>query len=260
MMHTVLDYEAIAVRYRRMRAISFGLNKILCDYVSKEGMESTSKKLGIWRKGILVFDDEDQAAVLFDQAIHGYFANGRNAVDDYLADHPPQPDSDQQAMLAAIQQSFYSLFRVEKIVPQVGVHVEDILRECRHFMADVGFSQSAVKGLVLATRVLPFENFIMTGGAALPVDAGTLVNIVRLPALNRLWQDIEAMPKQKLADVTAEIIRLCLKGNSSQAISYGRGAEAAQEDGIPEAGQPRVGRNDPCPCGSGRKYKKCCGR
>jgi preprotein translocase subunit SecA len=21
---------------------------------------------------------------------------------------------------------------------------------------------------------------------------------------------------------------------------------------------PKVGRNDPCPCGSGRKYKKCC--
>jgi hypothetical protein len=28
------------------------------------------------------------------------------------------------------------------------------------------------------------------------------------------------------------------------------------------AGSPtgKVGRNDPCPCGSGRKYKKCCGR
>lgn len=23
--------------------------------------------------------------------------------------------------------------------------------------------------------------------------------------------------------------------------------------------QPKVGRNDPCPCGSGRKFKKCCG-
>lgn len=22
----------------------------------------------------------------------------------------------------------------------------------------------------------------------------------------------------------------------------------------------RIGRNDPCPCGSGKKYKKCCGR
>ncbi len=23
---------------------------------------------------------------------------------------------------------------------------------------------------------------------------------------------------------------------------------------------PKVGRNDPCPCGSGKKYKKCCAR
>jgi hypothetical protein len=22
--------------------------------------------------------------------------------------------------------------------------------------------------------------------------------------------------------------------------------------------QPKIGRNDPCPCGSGKKYKKCC--
>jgi uncharacterized protein YecA (UPF0149 family) len=21
----------------------------------------------------------------------------------------------------------------------------------------------------------------------------------------------------------------------------------------------KIGRNDPCPCGSGKKYKKCCG-
>jgi preprotein translocase subunit SecA len=24
--------------------------------------------------------------------------------------------------------------------------------------------------------------------------------------------------------------------------------------------QPKVGRNEPCPCGSGRKYKQCCGK
>lgn len=27
----------------------------------------------------------------------------------------------------------------------------------------------------------------------------------------------------------------------------------------PQRGTPKVGRNDPCPCGSGKKYKKCCG-
>ena len=30
--------------------------------------------------------------------------------------------------------------------------------------------------------------------------------------------------------------------------------------GRPAPGAPAVGRNDPCPCGSGKKYKKCCGK
>lgn len=28
---------------------------------------------------------------------------------------------------------------------------------------------------------------------------------------------------------------------------------------VPRRSEKRVGRNDPCPCGSGKKYKKCCG-
>ena len=51
----------------------------------------------------------------------------------------------------------------------------------------------------------------------------------------------------------------------------GPGAGLGREDGAPigstpqEAPQPitrdepKVGRNDPCPCGSGKKYKKCHG-
>lgn len=27
----------------------------------------------------------------------------------------------------------------------------------------------------------------------------------------------------------------------------------------PYLAPPKVGRNDPCPCGSGKKFKKCCG-
>jgi uncharacterized protein YecA (UPF0149 family) len=29
---------------------------------------------------------------------------------------------------------------------------------------------------------------------------------------------------------------------------------------IPVVNENKVGRNDPCPCGSGKKYKKCCGK
>ena len=42
------------------------------------------------------------------------------------------------------------------------------------------------------------------------------------------------------------------------------GPEAAPEEPVPQLPFRRetekVGRNDPCPCGSGKKYKKCCGR
>ena len=27
----------------------------------------------------------------------------------------------------------------------------------------------------------------------------------------------------------------------------------------PYVAPPKIGRNEPCPCGSGKKYKKCCG-
>ena len=38
-------------------------------------------------------------------------------------------------------------------------------------------------------------------------------------------------------------------------------AEVSQEErSRPVRTGPKVGRNDPCPCGSGKKYKKCCGR
>lgn len=34
-------------------------------------------------------------------------------------------------------------------------------------------------------------------------------------------------------------------------------SEQEEQDQLPAV--PKVGRNDPCPCGSGKKYKKCCG-
>ncbi len=44
-----------------------------------------------------------------------------------------------------------------------------------------------------------------------------------------------------------------------QRMSYGRGDGDDKPKTVKRKGQ-KVGRNDPCPCGSGKKYKKCCGR
>ncbi|WP_076918854.1 preprotein translocase subunit SecA [Pseudoalteromonas sp. SK18] len=38
------------------------------------------------------------------------------------------------------------------------------------------------------------------------------------------------------------------------------GGEAPQSAQVMARSEPKVGRNDPCPCGSGQKYKQCCGK
>ncbi len=40
---------------------------------------------------------------------------------------------------------------------------------------------------------------------------------------------------------------------------YWQKMEQQQEENVGKNAARRTGRNDPCPCGSGRKYKKCCG-
>ena len=45
---------------------------------------------------------------------------------------------------------------------------------------------------------------------------------------------------------------------------YRKGLPGEDEDPLPppvetiKKSEPAPGRNDPCPCGSGRKYKQCC--
>jgi preprotein translocase subunit SecA len=49
------------------------------------------------------------------------------------------------------------------------------------------------------------------------------------------------------------------KGAASDIVSEAAAA-AEQEKAQPMRTGPKVGRNDPCPCGSGKKYKQCCGK
>jgi len=45
-----------------------------------------------------------------------------------------------------------------------------------------------------------------------------------------------------------------------QRITFGRGDDGDDKPKTVKRKGQKVGRNDPCPCGSGKKYKKCCGR
>lgn len=43
-------------------------------------------------------------------------------------------------------------------------------------------------------------------------------------------------------------------------MNFNEAAKAGSEKSAPKVNKEKVGRNDPCPCGSGLKYKKCCGK
>ena len=55
------------------------------------------------------------------------------------------------------------------------------------------------------------------------------------------------------------------QGAEEQPTQFGAAKEVQEGKSAPTGGQTirnktEIGRNDPCPCGSGKKYKKCCGK
>ena len=47
---------------------------------------------------------------------------------------------------------------------------------------------------------------------------------------------------------------------AAERASRGEGGAPAKRKRQPIRAMPTVGRNEPCPCGSGKKYKQCCGK
>lgn len=67
--------------------------------------------------------------------------------------------------------------------------------------------------------------------------------------------------RQKQAASVEELITESLSKSPSNPLA-GASAEAQNDVSAKPyvRDMPKIGRNDPCPCGSGKKYKKCCGR
>ena len=78
----------------------------------------------------------------------------------------------------------------------------------------------------------------------------------------RTEEEVAALEAQERAQAEAQARRMQFQHADSG--GYGADEEAATPDyqygGEPDDGMPKVGRNDPCPCGSGKKYKHCHGQ
>jgi uncharacterized protein len=70
-------------------------------------------------------------------------------------------------------------------------------------------------------------------------------------------EDPKMRPEPITPDKREQVIALMAAGLMNAYEYFRKGREAD----LPESHRSttKIGRNDPCPCGSGKKYKKCCG-
>jgi preprotein translocase subunit SecA len=91
------------------------------------------------------------------------------------------------------------------------------------------------------------EGFEMFANMIETVKQQTLTTLFRVQIAKEEDVDREALEKRKRQQAEMRLSR------------GGQEAGQAQQQPLKREGE-KIGRNDPCPCGSGKKYKKCCGK
>ena len=74
------------------------------------------------------------------------------------------------------------------------------------------------------------------------------------------FEMFEEMQDSIDASVSTFLCRMEIKQNIAPRQMQGGAQDGKEKVKNPKVNENKVGRNDPCPCGSGKKYKQCCGK
>jgi preprotein translocase subunit SecA len=71
---------------------------------------------------------------------------------------------------------------------------------------------------------------------------------------------LQAAARQQRMATTIDDMEAEFQRRKKRELDQARMAGGGQQEAVQQVVRgDKVGRNDPCPCGSGKKYKKCCG-
>jgi hypothetical protein len=257
------ERDVLLRRYRQLRATMRDMHSELLKSLPKGTLTECGQKLGFMVDGTLVFETEDEASVLMDYCLYDGRSGQHNAVTRFLAEQPYPAGTDQAILLDAMSRARYSLFQVESVAEGLGVNCRDVLRGDGGTIVDEGLGNTAAPGVILASRLVVLPELSMTTGAGLVIDADTLEDIQKVleDGAQGIGQaDFNNLTRQEAAELSSIIIRCALsRGASSRGTRRepGRSTETTRQR---RSTAKRPSRNEPCPCGSGKKYKRCCGR
>lgn len=262
-MNLVSERTALLRRYRRLRAVMRDLHSELLRSVSKAIFTESGEKLGFMVDGTFVFETEDESSVLMDYCLYDGWSGQHNAITRFLAKQPYAAGSDEMLLLDAMSRAHYSLFQVESVANGVGANCRDLLRGDGGSIVDEGLGSTAVEGMVLACRLVVLPELSMTTGAPLPIEADTLEDVIGVLEENGqgIGQvDFNELTPQEQAVLSSTIIRCALAGGASARIAMQEPRRPPETKQRQRSAATRSSRNDPCPCGSEKKFKRCCGR
>ena len=102
-----------------------------------------------------------------------------------------------------------------------------------------------------------FEMFQAMYGSIHQEVAELIFKIQQAPPAQKIRSIFSSLPQQLIHD-EAKSLSQSTPRQRARPQQPGAESQPAAPAPIRNSG-PKVGRNDPCPCGSGKKYKKCCG-
>jgi hypothetical protein len=195
-------------RYRRLRAVSTGHNRAALKRLSTEALMEQARRLGLARGRTLLLGVEDELTFVFDLALYARHGERKRHIDRYAASQRLQSDSDEARVLDAMLAARFTLVRVERLHPEAGLIVSDLIREKELWLVDEGLESTAPLGSAMATCVYSPDDFHMTAGVLVPLEGALLRSALeRRPLLMRMGLD-EAVEDRRFAEaIYQEAIR-----------------------------------------------------
>lgn len=188
----------------------------------------------VFGEEMVTFDSEEQANILMQELMRAYNAYTR-AFHEGTLTFPFDMEKLSSTMLDDIQDWSYGLLEALRMRPEIWyIDSEENYEDMPEYVKDVILSFCIVHGVVYPEEGR--ELFEKEHGKHLNDLAESMAILLgSLPlAVETLQAHGSQLEKERHQNVTSEHINL----NSSKT---------------------KIGRNDSCPCGSGKKYKKCCG-
>lgn len=103
------------------------------------------------------------------------------------------------------------------------------------------------------------EAFLMFEKLSRSLNSDIARDLYRFEVVTHEHLDIEELMSRLRTETNRSLVSELEDHNPAQQGMGEESPRSAPETVQPIVAEEKVGRNDPCPCGSGKKYKKCCG-